>query len=161
MDQKMFICGFILAVVFMRFPVTESIAAAEMSGVIYPGKGVDNILLGERPPSGTPCGRGAELEITCAAGRVEKIAVTSLRFSVERSGLHVGSPLGDIFRYYGDGKDKIVPGGILIQYPDQGIDFTVDKKLGQITAITIYRPLLPEFPTKGYGQFNKQLKQAP
>ena len=93
--------------------------------------------------------------------RVETVVVTSSRFSVERSGLHVGSPLGAIFRYYGNGKDKIVPGGILIQYPEQGIDFIVNKQEEKITEITIYRPQLPEFRTKDYGKFKEQLKQKP
>ena len=137
--------------------------AFEGGGIIFPGERVDNIRLNEPPPKEMPCGNIRDIEIKCDdQGIVQKICVRSPRYYIARSRLRIGNNIESIFRYHGrgdkEGDKEIVSDGIVMKYPEQGIDFEIDKSNERITAITIYRPVLPDLPTEQYRQFRNYLK---
>ena len=133
--------------------------AFEGGGIIFPGERVDNIRLNEPPPKEMPCGNIRDIEIKCDdQGIVQKICVRSPRYYIARSRLRIGNNIEGIFRYYGREDTKIVSDRIVMRYPEQGIDFEIDKSNERITAITIYLPVLPDLPAEQYRQFRNYLK---
>ncbi len=132
--------------------------AFEGGSIIFPGERVGNIRLSEPPPEEMPCGNIKDIEIKCDQGKVQMIRVRSSRYYIARSRLRIGNNIESIFRYYGQGDIEVGTNRINMRYPAQGIDFEIDKSNERITAITIYRPVLPDLPTEQYKQFKKYLK---
>ncbi|MCD4808258.1 MAG: hypothetical protein K8R13_11990 [Methanococcoides sp.] len=132
--------------------------AFEGGGIIFPGERVGNIRLGEPPPEEMASGDIIDIEIESDRGGVQMIRVKSPRYYIARSRLRIGNNIESIFRYHGRGNTEIVSDRIVMRYPEQGIDFEINKSNEQITAITIYRPELPDLPTEQYKQFKKYLK---
>jgi hypothetical protein len=99
-----------------------------------------------------------DIEIESDRGGVQMIRVRSPRYYIARSRLRIGNNIESIFRYYGRGDIEVGTNRIKMRYPAQGIDFEIDKSNERITAITIYRPVLPDLPTEQYRQFRNYLK---
>jgi hypothetical protein len=152
-QKKMFIIS-----IYSLLSLLVFVGTGWAEGIIFPGKGVDNIRIGEPPPKETPCGNGRDIEIQCDEGRVKTICVRSPDFYIVRSRLRIGSDIDSIFRYHGRGDTEIGPDGIVLRYPAQGIDFEIDKSNERITAITIYHPVFPDLPQEQYKQFKNYLK---
>ncbi len=132
--------------------------ALEGGGIIFPGERVDNIRLGEPRPEEMARGNIRGIEIEPDQGRVQVICVRSSRYYIARSRLRIGNNIESIFRYHGQGDIEVGTNTINMRYPEQGIDFEIDKSNERITAITIYRPVLPDLPSKQYRQFRNDLK---
>jgi hypothetical protein len=157
MRQKELFIIFIYFLLSLLFFV-ETGWAFEGGGIIFPGERVGNIRLGELSPEEMASGNITDIEIESDRGRVQMICVRSPGYYITRSRLRIGNNIESIFRYYGRGDIEIVSDRINMRYPAQGIDFEIDKSDERITAITIYRPVLPDLPTEQYRQFKKYLK---
>ena len=136
----------------------ETAWAFESKGIIFPGESVDNIRLGEPLPEEMASGNIIDIEIECDRGKIQKICVRSSRYYIARSRLRIGNNVESIFRYHGRGDTEIISDKIVMRYPEQGIDFEIDKSNERITAITIYPPVLPDLPAEQYKQFKNYLK---
>ena len=157
MRQKQLFIISICSLLSLLFFV-ETGCAFEGGGIIFSGERVGNIRLGEPPPEEMPCGNIKDIEIKCDQGGVQMIRVRSSRYYIARSRLRIGNNIESIFRYHGRGDIEVGTNRINMSYPAQGIDFEIDKSNERITAITIYRPVLPDLPTEQYKQFKKYLK---
>jgi hypothetical protein len=157
MRQKELLIIFICSLISLLFFV-ETGWALEGGGIIFPGERVGNIRLGEPPPKEMASGNIIDIEIECDQGGVQMIRVRSPRYYIARSRLRIGNNIETIFRYYGRGEIEIGTNRINMRYPAQGIDFEIDKSNERITAITIYRSVLPDLPAKQYRQFRNYLK---
>jgi len=157
MRQKELFIIFIYFLLSLLFFV-ETGWAFEAGDIIFPGERVGNIRLGEPPPEEMASGNIIDMEIESDRGGVQMIRVRSPRYYIARSRLRIGNNIESIFRYYGRGDIEVGTNRINMRYPAQGIDFEIDKSNEQITAITIYRPVLPDLPAGQYRQFRKYLK---
>jgi len=156
-QKKLFIIS-ICSLLSLLFFI-ETAWAFEGGGIIFPGERVDNIRLGEPLPEEIARGNIRGIEIEYDQGRrVQVICVRSSRYYIARSRLRIGNNIESIFRYHGQGDTEILSDRIVMRYPEQGIDFEIDKSNERITAITIYRPVLPDLPSKQYRQFRNDLK---
>lgn len=128
-------------------------------GIVYPGKGVDDIQIGGRFPSDKKKafqGKGITIE-SDPAGRVTKVRVSAPTFSVAISLLRIkSSRIGDVLRFYGKGETDLKSERLILRYPSQGIDFEIDKVNERIDAITVYSPSRPSFSIEQYKQFPLQ-----
>lgn len=134
-------------------------------GIIYPGKGVDEILIGEpRPQRLTPLIEKhlKSREITILPeppGPVKQIRLSSPTFSVAVSLLRIKySRTADVLRFYGKGETDLKSDSIVVKYPRQGIDFEIDRVSERIEAITVYKPVLPKFTVEQYKEHREQLQ---
>ncbi len=162
MMKKSVLFSCLLAFIFSPLPAIDygHTMQQDQQGVISPGGGVDQYLIGRAVPRGGHCGKANGLEITCdGKGNIMRIGITSHDFFLERSKVRIGDDIGNIFRYYGYGESELTAKGVLIKYPDIGLDFEVDKYKEMITAIIIYRPLSPEFNKEQYRYYQEQLKK--
>lgn len=152
----------ISALLFLLLPAAPPAAgdSKDTGGTIYPGAGITQARIGQRPPAGKSCNRpAADWEVTCDRnGLIASIVVKRRTHAVERNRLRVGSSLSEVFRYYGYGEKKSVRGGILVMYPEQGIDFRVASGTERVDRITVYNPV-PKFPKGQYERYKDQLKQ--
>lgn len=127
-------------------------------GIIYPGKGVDDIRIGEKL---LPRVEKELKERGVTLTRGEKGQVTSLRlshpaFSVAVSLVRIKhSRRADVLRFYGKGDTDLKPGKVILQYPEQGIDFEIDKVDDRVAAIKVYSPVLPKFSIEQYKEQQK------
>ncbi len=150
-----------LAAIMLGLAVLLGTAYAEQpTKTIFPGNGVDGIRIGQKPPANRRCGGSyRDCDVSCdARGRITTITVKVPEYTVVRNGLRVGSGLSEVFRYYGYGQKKSARDGILITYPEQGIDFLVEIGTERVARIIVYSPL-PKFPARQYEKYQEKLKQ--
>jgi hypothetical protein len=155
-QKELFIISICSLLSFLFF--IETGWAFEGGGIIFPGERVGNIRLNEPPPEEMASGNIIDIEIESDRGGVQMIRVRSPRYYIARSRLRIGNNIESIFRYYGRGDIEVGTNRINMRYPAQGIDFEIDKSNERITAISIYRPVLPDLPTEQYRQFRNYLK---
>ncbi len=125
--------------------------------VIYPGKGIGPVKLGEPLPVELPRQmkilKGKGIEFRCVrkeevvkcdpGGIIEEIYINSPEFYVERSFLRATkSHAYDIYPYYGEGNtgSSSKKGVFTITYSEYGIGFEVMRTDELITAIFVFKP---------------------
>lgn len=156
MEDKRLSIIFALIFFLLLGLIREGWAMNADKNIIYPGKGIDNIIIGNSP-LGATCGKSGDIEIECGQDKkVIRIKIKSRQYYVFKSRLHVGSSISEMLRYYEKGETTIEQSKTIIKYPTQGIDFEVDKSKEQITGISIYQPRLPSFKE----QYKEQFKQT-
>lgn len=144
-------------VVFLTLAVLP--LSAWSASIIVPGRGIDDVQIGETAPKGMQCGKNRQMEIHCEDGVVTRIRVLSKEYFVSRSKLHVGSAIGEVISFYGRGETETRSARVLaIRYPGQGIDFEVSRQDNRVISITVYRVEVREPPSK-YEQYKRLFNQ--
>lgn len=159
----------LLAVLLLLIGLVEKnhAIASEENEIIFPGRGVGPIRLGEPMPGRLPL----FIERSIKEGMIEieffpkkvvkKIIITSDRFFVAISELRVKhNNAGDIIRFYGDvHPEPISNNRIALMYPSRGIDFEIDPFSEKITVIIINMPVeSPKLPKEEYRQYREHFK---
>ena len=146
MIRKVFIMALTLAILLSAFVLVRGQQRLLSEGIIYPGKGVDEIQIGESPPQKRPCGGKGDVEVECVEGRVSAITVRSRYFYLVRTRVRVGSEITDVLRFYGEGEQEVdnITDKFSLKYRGQGVDFEISKSSRQITGIRVYHRTLPK-----------------
>lgn len=154
MTKKRFIKRHLLWVLLwgmILYSVEPSLAG---EGIVYPGKGVDDIRIGYHLPKKiSPLLERRNITAAGPDGAVQRIKVSSPAFLLAVSLLRIkNSKMVDVLRFYGKGETDAKPDKIVIRYPSQGIDFEIDKASERVESVTIYQPVLPKFSVKQYQE---------
>jgi len=130
-------------------------------GIIYPGKGVDDIRIGEKLSPREEAGlKKSGVTVTRrGGGQVASLRLSQPTFSVAVSLVRIKqSGIADVVRFYGKRDSELKPGRIILRYPEQGIDFEIDQVNDRVEAITVYSPVSPKFSIEQYQQRRELLQ---
>lgn len=154
MSKKLFLGSCILWISVWKMIICTVDLSFGGAGIIYPGKGVDDIQIGVPLPKNlSPLIERKNIVTTGADGPVKQIKVSSPAFTLAVSLLRIKqSKMADVLRFYGKGETDLRSDKIIVRYPSQGIDFEIDRVNERIEAVTIYRPVLPKFSVEQYRE---------
>ena len=133
-------------------------------GIIMPGKGVDRFSIGAPAPDERKLRAIAQTEgviIATANGSIRRITVSSPRHTVARSRLRPGAHLSEVLRFFGRGEKEIRGNLVILSYPVQGIEFTIDTGDELVRTITVFSPVRQRAPIEQQRklyQYREQFK---
>ncbi len=70
-----------------------------------------------------------------------------------------GSTLRDIRRYYGEGQMTYGDNVVIVRFPSEGVEFTLDRRDERILSIAVFQPIDKGGSADKYRRDQDQFKQ--